>query len=171
MGDNRAMDVLVTRYHGKLLDFALRQLGDSDVSADVAQVTLVRAFECAASFDPRKAGFRTWLYTIALNLVREEFRRRMRSKETALSDVEESAEAVGSSEDEALSRILSSDLWCRVGRLREDHRIALILRFRQGLSYDEIAAVMNAPSGTVKSWVHHALRSLRNSLESTNCGG
>lgn len=162
-GDRRAMDVLVARYHGKLLDFALRQLGDRDTAADVAQTTLIRVFESAASFSAGKATFKTWLYTIALNLVREDFRRKSRRNETTLTEMIESA---GSPEEHAIA----SDLWANVNRLREEHSIALTLRFRQGLSYDEIAEVMDVPAGTVKSWVHYALKSLRKSLEPEDCG-
>jgi RNA polymerase sigma-70 factor (ECF subfamily) len=159
------MDVLVTRYHGKLLDFALRQLRDREAAADVAQAALVRAFESAARFDAGKATFRTWLYTIALNLVREDFRRKLRRNETSLSDLAETADSAGLPEDQAVA----NELWDDVGRLREEHSVALVLRFRHELSYDEIADVMNVPAGTVRSWVHYALKSLRASFEPVDC--
>jgi RNA polymerase sigma-70 factor, ECF subfamily len=169
IGDSRAMDVLVSRYHGKLLDFVLRQIGNRETSADIAQAAFVKAFESAPGFDAKKASFKTWLYTITLNLVREEFRRRLRSRETPILDLDEQAETTGSAETQALEKVFSTDLWKQVSRLREEHRVALVLRFRQGLSYDEIAEVMSAPSGTVKSWVHYALASLKKLLVPQNC--
>ncbi|MCX6346282.1 MAG: RNA polymerase sigma factor [Armatimonadetes bacterium] len=170
-GDRRAIDVLVVRYHGNLLDFALRQLSDRDAAADIAQAALIRAFESVASYNPVRATFRTWLYTIAMNLIREDFRKRLRRNEASLDIVMEIADEGVSIEDEVADHIESEELWSNVCRLREEHRSALLLRFRQGLSYDEIADVMGAPSGTVKSWVHYALRSLKKLLEPTNCGG
>jgi RNA polymerase sigma-70 factor (ECF subfamily) len=176
-GDRSAMDVLVSRYHGKLLDFALRHLGDRETSADIAQTTLVRAFQSAGTYRT-KATFKTWLYTIAFNLVREEFRTRSRRKESLLSDLEDRGELAPqepaddrSPEDLAIGRIASQALWRAVDELPEQHRSAVILRFRVGLNYREISVVMGAPSGTVKSWVHYALKALRKSLEPTKCEG
>lgn len=164
------MDLLVGRYHGKLLEFCLRQLVDRETSADIAQTALVRAFRSAAGFRGR-SSFRTWLYTIALNQVREELRKRRRRGESLLSEMTDetyeepewvSEEA--SPEDAALRSAESKELWRAVGELSYEHRSALILKFRAGLTYDEIAEVMGAPSGTVKSWVHYALKSLRKVL-------
>lgn len=165
------MDVLVSRYHGKLLDFALRHLGDREASADIAQATLVRVFQFAATFR-HKSSFRTWLYAIALNLIREELRRRKRRGESLLSEMADSQDSEAewtsreeSAEDAALDRIESVALWRAVEDLPERHRGAVILRFRLDLTYDEISEVMGAPTGTVKSWIHYALKALSKSLE------
>lgn len=169
-GDGRAMDVLVGRYHGKLIEFCLKQLGDRETSADIAQSALVRAFRSAAAFAGR-SSFRTWLYTIALNLVREELRKHKRRGESLICEVtdETDEEPEWASEDEspegaALRSIQSAELWRAVAGLSCEHRSALILKFRAGLTYEEIAEIMSAPSGTVKSWVHYAIKSLRKSL-------
>ena len=170
-GDRSGMDVLVSRYHGKLLELALRHLGDREASADVAQATLVRVFQSASAYR-RESSFRTWLYAIALNLIREEFRRRSRRDESLLSEITDSDDAEPewaaegeSAEDAALQKIESLMIWRAVDDLPERHRSAVILRFRLGLTYDESAGVMGSPSGTVKSWIHYALRALRKSLE------
>lgn len=166
------MDGLVLRYHGKLLDFALRHLRDREASADVAQACLVKVYQVAGSYQGR-SSFRTWLYAIALNLIRDEARKRKRRGESLASEMadEGSSEhewAAGddSAEDVALGRIESIALWSAVGDLPEQHSSAVILRFRLGLTHDEIAEAMGAPSGTVKSWLHYALKSLRKSLAS-----
>lgn len=173
-GDRHAMDVLVSRYHARLLDFALRHLRDRDASADVAQAALLRAFECAQSYHAR-ASFRTWLYTIALNMVRDEFRKRKTRRESLVSDLEEGTELpegqAASAEDFAFRRAEFVALWEAVGRLPESHRTAVVLKFRQGLTYEEIAVVMGAPAGTVKSWVHYAMKSLRETLGGEGLAG
>lgn len=80
------MDVLVSRYHGRLLDFAPRHLRDRDCAADIAQNALVKVFEGAAWYRGQ-ASFRTWLYTIALNLVRDEFRGRRVGRESLTCEI------------------------------------------------------------------------------------
>jgi RNA polymerase sigma-70 factor, ECF subfamily len=177
-GDRRAMDVLVSRYHAKLLDFALRHLNDREASADVAQVTLVRVFENARGFE-RRASFKTWLYAVALNQIRDEYRKRGRKRESlaasleecaeALTDVPDESEAGRSPEDQVLGRMEATMVWQAVDTLSDDHRSAIIMRFRQGLTYEEIAAVMEVPSGTVRSWVYHSLRALKRSLGPMKC--
>ena len=177
-GSRPAMDVLVSRYHGKLLDFAFRHLRDRELSADIAQTTLVRVFESAGSYRV-KALFKTWLYTIALNLIRDECRRRRARKESLSSELEGSealletaagrTDAGSSPERAVLERASASELWGAVGRLGENPRSAMLLKFRDGLTYEEIGDVMGVPAGTVKSWIHHALRALRESLKPAEC--
>ena len=171
-GNRQAMDEIVSRYHGKLLDFAFRRLRDRETSADIAQGALIRAFESAAGYR-LQSSFRTWLYTIALNLVRDEWRRRKHRKESLSSEIEGTEDFIEdhakSPEDSALDGIESAELWQAVGSLPENYGTALILKFRQGLTYEEIARVMAAPSGTVKSWVHYALKELRTRLGSVEC--
>ena len=171
-GNRRAMDEIVARYHGKLLDFAFRRLGDRETSADIAQGALLKAFESAGSYR-LESSFRTWLYTIALNLIRDEWRRRKHRKESLSSEIEGAEEFIEaqaqSPEDSALDQMTSSELWASVGRLSENYGTAVTLKFRQGLTYEEIAKVMGAPSGTVKSWVHYALKELRERLSAAEC--
>lgn len=179
-GDRRAMDEIVSRYHGKLLDFAFRHLHDREAAADIAQSAFIRVFESADSFR-QKASFRTWLYTIAMNLIRDHCRRRRVRPEMPYSEIEEAASGdlpagrrwygpeKGSPEAAAIDRIAASSVWEQVDELPESHKAAITLRFRHGLTYDEIAEVMGAPSGTVKSWIHYGLKSLRQSLQPLNC--
>ena len=173
-GDARAMDALVSRYHGKVLDFAFRHLRDREASADIAQLTLIRVFESAGSYRLR-ASFKSWLYTIALNIIRDECRRRGARKESVASDLEVVEDLVSveveSAEDAALDRMAADELWESLDRIPENWRSAIILKFRQGLTYEEIADVMGVPSGTVKSWVHFALKALRERLQPVEYGG
>jgi RNA polymerase sigma-70 factor (ECF subfamily) len=171
-GDRQAMDMLVCRYHGKVLDFAFRHLRDREASADIAQLTLIRVFESAGSYRLR-ASFKSWLYTIALNLVRDECRRRSSRKESTASELEAVEDLmsveVESAEDAALDRMAADDLWESLDRIPENWRSAIILKYRQGLTYEEIAVVMGVPSGTAKSWIHFALKALRQQLQPVEC--
>jgi len=173
-GDRSAMDVLVSRYHAKLLDLALRHLNDREASADVAQATLVRVFQNAGSYQVR-ASFKTWLYTVALNQIRDEYRRRGRKRESlaisaeecgkALEDLPDKSEDGQSPEDRVVRQTEAAAVWKAVDTLSDNQRSAIIMRFRHGLKYEEIAAVMGVPSGTARSLVHHGLKALRRPLE------
>ena len=171
-GSRPAMDEVVSRYHGKLLDFVFRRLGDRETSADIAQSALIRVFESAGGYR-LESSFRTWLYAIALNLIRDEWRRRKSRKESLSSEIEgaeDLAEAqVGSPEDSVVDGMAAAELWQAVGGLQENYNTAVTLKFRHGLTYEEIAAVMGAPSGTVKSWVHYALKELSKRLGAIEC--
>jgi RNA polymerase sigma-70 factor (ECF subfamily) len=169
-GNRRAMDVLVSRYHSKLLDFAYRHLGDRDRAADIAQMSFVRVIEAASTFQ-RKSSFKTWLYTITMNLIRDDFRRRNVRKESLVSEMdamellmEAKNRAITTMETSVVDRMAASEMWTAVDQLPEAQRSAVMLRFRHDLTYDEIAQVMGAPTGTVKSWIHFALKKLRGEL-------
>ena len=166
-GSRQAMDEIVSRYHGKLLDFACRRLGDREASADIAQCALVRAFESAGSYR-LQSSLKTWLYTIALNLIRDEWRRRKYRKESLASEIEGMDDFIEaqnpSPEGSVLDKMAAQELWQTVGGLSDNYNTAVVLKFRQGLTYEEIAEVMGAPSGTVKSWIHYALKELRERL-------
>lgn len=172
------MDALVARYHGKLLDFAFRHLRDREVAADLAQAALVRAFQNIGRYRAN-SSFRTWLYTITLNIIRDECRRRRVRSETLFSEMGSGEPGEGQEmeirdtddgpESIALDGIVSARLWKAVDRLPENQRSAVILKFRQGLTYEEAAESMGVPIGTVKSWVHHAMKTLRRSLIALEC--
>ncbi len=164
------MDVLVSRYHGKLIEFALRHLRHRDAAADVAQAALVKAFTSAAAFR-HQSSFKSWLYAIALNLVRDRARRQKRKPEMLFADLSYGGEEpewgdAGSARcgDGVFGQAATIALWQAVEGLSEQQRTAVILRFRSDLTYDEIADAMGAPVGTTRSWVHHALKALRKSL-------
>lgn len=164
-GDRCAMDVLVSRYYGRVLDFALRHLSDRDASADIAQLALLKVFQSAGSFRGQ-SSFRTWLYAIALNLVRDDARRRKRKGESLFSDLGGGAEDMSPVDDGMLGRTDAIALWQAVDRLPDQHRTAVILRFRADLTYEEISEVTGVSSGTAKSWIHYALKALRKSVDS-----
>jgi len=174
-GERGAMDELVDRYHAKLLDFALRQVHNRETAADIAQLTLVRVCERAASFEAR-SSFKTWMYAIAVNYVRDSFRKRSARRESLFSELEDLTDAAASSEepspeDLAVEAAQGSVMWRAVDRLPERQRMAVLLRFREQLSYNEIAEVMGAPAGTARSWVYHALKALRRSIGLPDCEG
>jgi RNA polymerase sigma-70 factor (ECF subfamily) len=168
-GNRKALDVLVTRYYKPLLNFAYRHTGSRDRAADMVQKTFVRVCSSARTYQPGRK-FSTWVYTIATNLCKDELRRKQVRREASLDEIEEKTGDITrftetrSGEDLALEGISSERLWEEVRNLPEKFATPLLLHFRQGLGYNEIADVMGVPIGTVKSWTFHAVRRLRKRL-------
>ena len=158
-GKLSALDELVARYRLPLLRFAYRVTGDESCAEDVVQETFVRVMQKAQSYSAR-GYFKTWLFTIAANLCKDELKRRTRHNECSLDFLDElqgdSAPAV--TEADALLRW---QLSIALQTLPTDHRMALVLHHCQQFSYDEIGEVLGCPAGTVKSRVHYALQHLR----------
>src|SRR5262249_37073803 len=112
-------------------------------------------------------SFKNWLYTIALNRCRQDFRSRPM---TTLSFVEEEGSMIPfSAEPSPVETAIATETAHRVAvavaRLPEQQRVVVVLRVWQGLSYGEIADLLNVTEATVRSHMHHALGALRKHLE------
>lgn len=169
-GAREAFVELVNRYRGRIVNFIYRALGDFERSEELAQESFIRAFRKADSFNS-KYRFSTWLYTIARNLASNELRDRSRrptpytiededwaSAGQAFSDTRSSL-----SEDPArliLNKEMKEALEKALEQLGDDHRMALILKEYDGLTYGEIADILETSAGTVKSWVYRAKREI-----------
>lgn len=151
--------------HGaELYRFALRQLGDDGAAQDVVQEVFLRAWRAADSFDPQLASLRTWLFTIARNVVVDEARRfAVRPWQRQLADDAGHDVPAGAALDEALV-----DAWVveeALGRLGADHRVAIVQTHLRGRPHGEVAAELGIPVGTLRSRVFYGLKALRLALE------
>jgi RNA polymerase sigma-70 factor (ECF subfamily) len=169
-GDADAFEKLFEAYHQRIYNYVGRMLQDPVESEDVAQETFVRAFQALDDFQ-QAASFRTWLYRIAANLAVDATRRRQRQWQLAANDhgegqtEEEVADPAGRTPDDLLERAnLRSLVWRAVGELSDKLRPVLVMYDMQGLSYDEIAAKLGCPLGTVKSRLFNARLQLRRRL-------
>ena len=130
---------------------------------DLAQETLLVLARDAQRFEGRSSIY-TWLYGILLNLERRERRRfgmRKNKLKVVWSDGEDSASVIPPAEAPLEVREWKQSLWSFVARLPDGQRESLILRFSEHLSYEEIAAVLDCPLGTVKSRIFNGLSTLR----------
>ena len=175
-GDARAFELLVIKYRRRIERLVSRIVRDPDSVADVAQETFIRAYRALPNFRGESA-FYTWLYRIAVNTARKEAADQRRNPvvsesslaqgdddgdetsraEHALSDVE-TPEAV------LASREIARAVNAAVEDLSEDLRQAVTLREIEGLSYEEIAQVMNCPIGTVRSRIFRAREAIAQRL-------
>ena len=155
--------MLVTDMERPLFYFVLKLLGDEDVALDVLQEVWFKVFRTIGTLRAPEA-LRAWLYRVArgtaLNRVRDD---------AARSEVEESFDD-GDEQDSGMSSggfgaDQVTDVHRAIDRLDRRHREVLVLLFLEGLTVTEIAAVVGAPPGTVKSRVHYAKKALRALLE------
>jgi len=171
-GERGAFDLLVLRYQHKVVKLVARLLRDPTEAEDVAQEAFVKAYRALASFRGDSA-FYTWLYRIAVNTARNAMASRQRRPldyEADLSESEQSAVASRMSHsDTPEATALSDEIHATVNRavadLPEDLRTAIILREIEGLSYEEIAAAMDCPVGTVRSRIFRAREAIDRNLK------
>jgi RNA polymerase sigma-70 factor (ECF subfamily) len=152
-GDAEAFAPIVSEHRHRLVDLAFRMLGDRDEAESVAQDAFVRAFERIGSFRG-DCRIGTWLYRITVN---ECLMQRRRARPTASLEAHDRACPGGWSNDD--TRIEAAD---RVGRilplLSDPLRAVLVMREMHEMTYDEIAAALAVPVGTVRSRLAAARR-------------
>lgn len=161
-GDMVAFNSMVTRYQDRLMNVIGRMLSSREEAEDVVQETFVRVYQHRQSFNFQHC-FSTWIYTIGLNLARNELRKRRRFKFYDISEME------GNEKEFAVDPKLPSRMPEIIGKAVETlpfkYREAFLLRDIQELPYDEVAKVLDVPLGTVKSRVNRARLMLREVLK------
>ena len=158
-GDPLAPGELVGRFHGVVFGLCFRMMGHRHDAEDVAQESLVRALRGIAGFDPSRP-LRPWLLGIAANRCRTALGRRGRSPVS----IEPADDPVDHRPGVADPDGLAVDLERALARLRPDYRLVFTLFHEQGLPYEEIAAAIARPVGTVKTWLHRARGELADDL-------
>ena len=163
-GDKRAFELLVTKYQRKLARLLSRFIRDSAEVEDVTQEAFIKAYRALPSFRGDSA-FYTWLYRIGINTAKNYLvalgRRAPTTTEFDSEDAEnfddgDQLRDVNTPENELLSKQIAKTVNETMDALPEELRTAIVLREIDGLSYDEIATVMNCPIGTVRSRIFRA---------------
>ncbi len=162
-GDNRAFDLLVLKYQHKVQAIISRYIKDFDEVNDVTQEAFLKAYRAMGKFRG-DSQFYTWLYRIAVNTAKNYLvsrGRRPPASDVDIGDAEyysgsESLKDEGSPEQLLFRDELKAVVDNAIGRLPQDLRTAVTLREFDGLSYDEIAEVMECPVGTVRSRIFRA---------------
>jgi RNA polymerase sigma-70 factor (ECF subfamily) len=160
--DTFAFSVLVDRYKVRLFNLVCRLLRNKEEAEDILQETFLRVYRERESYDPTYS-FSTWIYTITLNLCRNELKRRKKFKFFGIDLIKNSREYATA---EATSdNYLSSALEKAIFSLPVKYRTAFLLRDVNQLSYEEVSKSMGIPLGTVKSRVNRARLMLREELK------
>lgn len=178
-GDMQAFRHLVEANQGRLFAVALGMLKDRDEAMDAVQDALIKAHQKLGDF-AGNAAFSTWLHRICVNLCIDRQRAKARRRKVDFDE----AQMEGRGGDDPLldgidivprlsgqnplrntaNQELGRELERAMATLSDDHRTALLLREVEGLSYEEIAAVLEVPRGTVMSRLFHARRNMQRQL-------
>jgi RNA polymerase sigma-70 factor, ECF subfamily len=170
-GDKTAFNVLVLRYQHRVLKLVNRFASDSAEAEDIAQEAFIKAYRALPSFRGDSA-FYTWLYRIAINTAKNAVvsnRRRPVDFDLDLQDPEQferqaRLKEVDTPEGMLLSEEIRGTVAKAIEHLPEDLRMAIVLRELEGLSYEEIAEVMECPVGTVRSRIFRAREAIDRKL-------
>jgi len=162
-GDIGAFDVLVQKYQHKVINLVGRFVSDQAECQDIAQDAFIKAFRAINSFRG-DSQFYTWLYRIAANTAKNYLASRARKSPTYSVDVEDAEHFEGESglkeyanpENLLLTDEIKATIFSAIEKLPDDLKSAITLRELDGLSYEEIAHVMDCPIGTVRSRIFRA---------------
>lgn len=155
-GDYQAFDLLVLKYQSRLISTAFRFVKDIHIAEDLVQESFIKSFNSLASFR-EDSSFYTWIYRITVNTSKNFLVSKKRKNELLSSDLSEDQtyaieyEDTDTPEDLLQASQLKKLITETIDQLGEDTKTALTLRELDGLSYEEIAKVVNCPVGTVRS--------------------
>jgi RNA polymerase sigma-70 factor (ECF subfamily) len=171
-GDKSAFDLLVRKYQNKIAKLISRYVYDHSEVEDVTQETFIKAYRAISGFRGESA-FYTWLYRIAINTAKNylvsQGRRLpnsgLNSDEAEANEESGNLREIATPEHSALTGEIAETVISAMRALPEDLRTAITLREIEGLSYDEIAAVMDCPIGTVRSRIFRAREAIDKELK------
>ena len=171
-GDKAAFDTLVTKYHIKVVNLVTRFVKNADDAQDVAQEAFIKAYRGLKNFRGDSA-FYTWLYRIAINSAKNYLVSQGRKSPTYAVDVEDAEHMESATnlkeydtpEGNMLTDEIEQTVYKAIKDLPEDLKTAITLRELEGMSYDEIANVMECPIGTVRSRIFRAREAIDKHLK------
>lgn len=163
-GDQSAFRELYLRYKDRMYYYFYRILGNSDELAnDFLQELFLKLIEKPEAYNPAYS-FTTWFYSVANNMCKNEFRRRgIRQEYQAMETTEPPVDYMNEpqiEQEQVIEKVFQT-----LDSLGEEHRSAFLLRYREGFSVKEIAAILDLPEGTVKSRLFYAKKILAEKLE------
>ncbi len=175
-GREPAFRELVRRYERPVFSLVFRMVRDTATAEDLAQETFIKVLNHIDKYRP-EFKFSSWLFKIANNVAIDHLRRRQlhtisidgAPNAASVADIEATRFDIADKSETALdameARELGSAIERAIGALRPEYRSCIMLRHVEGRSYEEIAATLDLPLGTVKTYIHRARHQLREALE------
>jgi len=175
-GRDAAYRELIRRYERPVFSLVFRMVRDRELAEDLSQDTFIKVLQHIDRYRP-EFKFSSWLFKIANNVAIDHLRRRQLdtvsmdgSPHAMTSDaVEATSFDISSRDESALDRMeareLGSAIETAIAQLRPEYRACILLRHVEDKSYEEIAATLDLPLGTVKTYIHRARHELRGLLE------
>jgi RNA polymerase sigma-70 factor (ECF subfamily) len=165
--DVALLQLLVEQYQYRLVRYLTYLLGRRDAVDDLVQETWLRVLERGHSYDG-KSRFEPWLFTVARNLAFDHMRKRRTSSLDTNDTLEPPASPAPSPFEQAARTEDAQRLAQSLATLEPHYREALVLRFQEDLSLEEMAGVVGAPVSTVSSRIYRGLAALRAQMEGTS---
>ena len=177
-GREPAFRELVRRYERPVFSLVFRMVRDRELAEDLSQDAFIKVLNHIDRYSP-EFKFSSWLFKIANNVAIDHLRRRRIAtismdgspNASTAAEVEASTLDLGDQQESALDELeakeLGSSIEVAIGALRPEYRSCIMLRHVEGRSYEEIAATLDLPLGTVKTYIHRARHELRKALEHT----
>jgi len=168
--NERAFEILVQRFKNPLTNYVFRFLGDYDACTDVVQETMIKVYRYKDNYSSI-AKFSTWIYTIAGNLARTEYRRRKRRSFLSINDYGEEGKSFDIPDESYRPDVMTDSgikdklIQDALLKVKEVFREVVILRDIQGLSYEEISEITGLNEGTVKSRINRGRAKLKKLLK------
>ena len=165
-----AFNILVQRYKNPLTNFVFRFLGDYETCNDVVQETMIKVYRYKDSYSS-VAKFSTWIYTIAGNLARTEYRRQRRRNLFSINDYGEDHSTYDLPDESYRPDVVTDSgikdeiIQKALLKVKESYREAVILRDIQGMSYEEISEILGINEGTIKSRINRGRAQLQELLK------
>lgn len=160
-GDRDAFRDLFLRYQDRVYSIALHYTGNRAAALDIAQDVFIKLYSSLSTFRG-DSQFETWLFRLVANCCHD---RRRRQRRLVPLDEIAPPEAPGSTGDQAQRDQISRHVQNGVASLPEELRMTVVLRYTEGLSYEQIAAVLGCPAGTIASRLNRAHRELAQRLQ------
>jgi RNA polymerase sigma-70 factor, ECF subfamily len=162
-GDSEAFGILYVRYMDPIYRYIFFRIGDEVEAEDITEEVFIRAWEALPNYTYGEYPFTSWLYRIARNRIIDHHRKH---KAQALPDLElHQAGIVQSSEEKLVQKMDAAHLAEAIQMLEEEEQQVVILRFMEGLSHREVAAVIGKSEGASRIIQHRALAALQKALK------
>ena len=175
-GRELAFRELVRRYERPVFSLVFRMVRDRELAEDLSQDSFVKVLNHIDRYSP-EFKFSSWLFKIANNVAIDHLRRRRidtismhgSPHASTASEIEASSLDLEDDQESALDQLESKELGSAIekaiARLRPEYRACIMLRHVEGRAYEEIAATLDLPLGTVKTYIHRARHELRKALD------
>ncbi len=157
-GDRQSYALLVEKYKTPIYNLAYRMTGNLGDAEDLTQETFIRAYQYLWRYDTRKKFF-TWLYTVAFNLIKSHLRKK--NKKHNISEAFSAHSLADDSPSPETTLIETQEITACLLRLEYELRALLIMKYRQGLSFDEIAEITGKSISAVKMRIYRGLEKLK----------
>ena len=156
-GDRQGYSLLVEEYQAPIYNLAYRMTGNLGDAEDLTQDTFIRAYQYLWRYDARKKFF-TWLYTIAFNLIKNHYKK---NKKHNISEELSAHSLADDSPSPEAQFIETQEITACLLRLEDELRVLLIMKYQQGLTFEEIAEITGKSLSAVKMRIYRGLEKLK----------